>query len=83
LQIEEKRAGGVAGFEGFEGARGRVDDDGQFVVQVVRGGGGNGTGSVGVRQSFHTRMLAGERAGSRRLGGKVSLNSTKNKIMFV
>ena len=63
MEVEEKGAGRVAGFEGFEGAGGGVDDDGQFVIEIVRGSGGNGTGSVGLRQSFHTRMLAGGRAG--------------------
>jgi hypothetical protein len=70
LEVEEKGSGGMPGLEGFEGVGGGVNDDGQFVIQVVRGGGGNGTGSVGVRQSFHISTLAGVRAGFWRMGGE-------------
>ena len=44
----------MPGFEGFERASRSVDDDGQFVIEVVRGGGGNGAGAVGVSESLHT-----------------------------
>ena len=48
LQFEKQRAGGMPGFQGFEGVRGGVDDDGQFVIEVVSGGGSNGAGAIGV-----------------------------------
>jgi hypothetical protein len=70
LQVEQKRAGGMPGFQGLEGVRGGVHDDGQFVIQVVRGSGGNGTGSVGVRQSFHNSTLAGARVDFRGVCGE-------------
>jgi hypothetical protein len=73
----------MPGFQGLEGVRGGVNDDGQFVIQVVRCSGGNGTGSVGVRQSFHTWMLAGEREGFWGAAGKSPLESVENKKMFV
>jgi hypothetical protein len=79
LQVEQKRAGGMPGFQGLEGVRGGVDDDGQFVIQVVRGSGGNGTGSVGVRQSFHTSTLAGERVNFRGLFAEQLWNQRKIK----
>ena len=63
LEVEEQGAGRMAGFESFESAGGGVDDDGEFIVEIVRGGGGNGTGSVGVRESFHTRIVAGVQRG--------------------
>jgi hypothetical protein len=63
--------------------RGGVNDDGQFVIQVVRGSGGNGTGSVGMRQSFHTWILAGEREGFRIQAYEFPLESAENKKMFV
>jgi hypothetical protein len=63
LEVEEEGTGGVSRFQGFEGRGGGVDDDGEFIVEIVRGGGGNGTGSVGVRESFHTRIVAGAQRG--------------------
>jgi hypothetical protein len=49
----------------------------------VRGSGGNGTGSVGMRQSFHNSTLAGEREGFRTSRDEIPLESVKNKKMFV
>jgi hypothetical protein len=83
LQIEQKGSGGMARFQGFQGVRRGIDDDGQLVIEVVRGGGGNGTGAIGVSQSFHTRMLAGERGRFGAVGVEALLESTKNKKMFV
>jgi hypothetical protein len=70
LEVEEKGTGGMTGFKIFEAAGGGVDDDGEFVVEIVCGGGGNGTSSVGVRESFHNRMVAGEWAEFWACGGK-------------
>ena len=72
----------MPGFQGFQGVGGGIDDDGQLVIEVVRGGGGNGTGAIGVSQSFHTRMLAGERADFGAVEVEALLESTKNKKMF-
>jgi hypothetical protein len=35
-------------FQGFQRVQSRIDDDRQLVIEVVRGGGGNGTGAIGV-----------------------------------
>jgi hypothetical protein len=72
----------MSGFQGFQGVRSGIDDDGQLVIEVVRGSGGNGTGAIGVSQSFHTRMLAGEQEGLGGTGVEALLESTKNKKMF-
>jgi hypothetical protein len=72
----------MSGFQGLKGMRSGVDDDGQFVIQVVRGSGGNGTGSVGMRQSFHNSTLAGERKDFRTSTGELPLESAENKKMF-
>jgi Na+/citrate or Na+/malate symporter len=49
----------------------------------VSGGGGNGAGAIGVSQSFHTWMLAGEEARFGRAGSKAVLESAEKKIMLV
>jgi len=67
----------------LQGLGGGIDDDGQFVIQVVRGSGGNGTGSVGMRQSFHNSTLPGERERFRTARDEIPLESVKNKKMFV
>ena len=74
LEVEQKRAGGMPGFQCLEGSGGGINDDSQFVIQVVRGSGGNGTGSVGVRQSFHNSTLAGERVDFRGVCGEALWN---------
>jgi hypothetical protein len=53
LHFDHIRAGGMPGFHGSEAGRRNVDDDGQFIIQVVSGGCGNGTGAVGMSKSFH------------------------------
>src|ERR1035438_6135453 len=72
LEVEQKGAGGMAGFQGLQGVRRGVDDDRQLVIQVMSGGGGHGAGAIGVSQSFHTWMLAGEEARFGRAGPKLS-----------
>ena len=61
LQVEDQGAGGVSRLEGMQGEGGSVDDDGEFVIEVMRGGGGHGTGAIGFRKAFHIRMVAGGR----------------------
>ena len=72
----------MPGFQSFQRVCGGIDDDGQFVIEVVRGGSGNGTGPIGVSQSFHTRMLAGEQPDFGAVEVEALLESTKNKKMF-
>ena len=72
----------MPGFQGLQGVRRGIDDDGQLVIEVVRGGGGNGTSAIGVSQSFHTRILAGKQAGFGGVGVEALLESMKNKKMF-
>src|ERR1019366_2698387 len=78
----EERAGGVPGFQGCQGEGRGVENDGQLVIEVVGGGGGNGAGAVGVSQSFHTRMLAGEWAAAEAAKVEAALESAENKKMF-
>jgi hypothetical protein len=73
----------MSGFHGSEAGRRDVDDDGQFVIQIVSGCCGNGTGAVGVRKSFHTWMVAGGRRAAGAGGFEASFKSTKNKKMSV
>ena len=75
LEIEEERAGGVARLELDEGVVGGVDDDGQLVIEVMRGGGGHGAGTVGFGESFHIRIVAGEFRESGRREGLRQLES--------
>jgi len=73
----------MSGLQAFEGGGGGVDDNGQLVIQVVSGSGGNGAGSIGVDQSFHNWMVAGDLRviwDGGRVGG---LESAKNKKVFV
>jgi hypothetical protein len=49
----------------------------------MSGGGRNGAGTIGVRESFHTWMLAGGPAGFGRAGRKILLESAENKKMLV
>jgi len=72
----------MPGFQGFQGEGRGIENDGQLVIEVVGCGGGNGAGAVGVSQSFHTRMLAGEWAAAEAARLEAALESAENKKMF-
>ena len=54
LQVVEKWACGVPRFQHFHGPGRAVDDNSQFVVEIVSGGCYDGAGPVGSREAFHT-----------------------------
>ena len=57
----------MSGLQGMQGAGDGVDDDGQFVVEVVCGSCGHRAGPIGFRKTFHTPMVAGAQAAEKRI----------------
>src|SRR4051794_29371067 len=57
LQVEEHGAGGMVGGDGANRGRDAAEDDGQLVVEVMSGGGGDGADPVGSRQTFHEMRI--------------------------
>jgi hypothetical protein len=47
----------MAGFQALDTEGGSVEDDGEFVVEIVSGRGGDGTCPIHLIQSFHASML--------------------------
>ena len=56
-EIEQQRMCGVFGGDRLQGTGNAVEDDGEFVVEVMRGGGSYGAGAMGIGKFFHSRML--------------------------
>jgi hypothetical protein len=65
IGIPEQGSGRVSGFEQREGIADAAKDDGQLVIEVVRGRSRDSARAVGFVQSFHDCILAGERGGNR------------------
>jgi hypothetical protein len=72
----------MSGLEHRERGAGSVYDDGQFIVEVVSGGGGHGTGAIGFVESLHTPRLKRRHGQVWGRGVELPLESAKNKNML-
>ena len=66
--FDEERARGMIGRERGKGIGKAGENDGQLIVEVMRGSGGHGAGAIVARKALHKLTVAGEFAAFEELG---------------
>ena len=59
-------------FEMSDGANCAIQDNREFVIEVLGGGSGDGAGPIRIRESFHASMLAVEYAAAARFRSELA-----------